>query len=111
MRVACEMSRVKPNAPRFVFSIALAWATIPAGTSRLQSLRSNTVSRHNLIAGKSTRLRIAALPALVIPLLVVGFATGCGKQSHRKSSLLEISSVNKIANRAGGYNAMLGFAA
>jgi len=49
------------------------------------------------------------LIALVILLVVVGFATGCGKQGKSKSSLLEISSVNKLANRATGSNAPLGF--
>jgi signal transduction histidine kinase/CheY-like chemotaxis protein len=62
-----------------------------------------------LIAGESIRLRSAAAPALAILLLVVGFATGCGKQVHSKRSLLKISSVNKLANRAAGSNATVSF--
>jgi signal transduction histidine kinase/CheY-like chemotaxis protein len=62
-----------------------------------------------LIAGDLTRLRSAPVAALATLLLAVGFATGCGKQSNKKNSLLEISSVNKLANRTGGSNTTLGF--
>ena len=61
-----------------------------------------------MITGESSRLHSAAVPAL-IALLVVGFVTGCGRQSDTKSSLLEISSVNKLANQAAASNATLGF--
>jgi signal transduction histidine kinase/CheY-like chemotaxis protein len=54
-------------------------------------------------------LHSAAVSALVIPLLAIGFVTGCGRQGDTKRSLLEISSVNKLANRAAASNATVGF--
>jgi len=62
-----------------------------------------------LIAGESTGLRSGAVPVFLTLVLVVGFAISCGKQDHTKSSLLEISSVSKLANHASGSNITLGF--